>query len=185
MFKVLSFQAWHPSTVIFWHTTTEQLGSILKTTYLQTLSTCCSRFGSLLLKQKVDWKLGMLALMMYIERLFHFSSVWDCWSVLRHPRLRSLDLVSNPRRMVQKCVVSQNGPIGPIHLHGWRSALCIGLWVSYMWIDTRELVILYITREIQVMHQSMRVKSLSMWWVYQLCNLAHNAIFLWMCQLVS
>jgi hypothetical protein len=32
MFKVLSFQAWHPSAVIFWHKTTEQLGSILKTT---------------------------------------------------------------------------------------------------------------------------------------------------------
>jgi hypothetical protein len=32
MFEVLSFQVWHPSAVIFWHTTTEQLGSILKTT---------------------------------------------------------------------------------------------------------------------------------------------------------
>jgi hypothetical protein len=33
---------------------------------------------SLLLKQNMGWKLGMLALIMYIERLFQFSSVWDC-----------------------------------------------------------------------------------------------------------
>ncbi len=75
---MLNFQARHLRAMILWHTSTGQLGSILKTTSTDIVNLAGLVLESLLLKQNMGWKLGMLALIMYIERLFQFSSVWDC-----------------------------------------------------------------------------------------------------------
>jgi hypothetical protein len=59
--------------MILWHTSTGQLGSILKTTSTDIVNLAGLVLESLLLKQNMGWKLGMLALIMYIERLFQFQ----------------------------------------------------------------------------------------------------------------